>query len=469
MTRHQQHPPTRPRRAGHRRPRRGVTSVMAMMFLVLFAALATGFYVATTTANEVSQVESRIHKSLFAAESGMDMIRYHLANVSIPAGTPNDDVLFELYADLKAALENSGNLGVKKVGLFGNVIRIPANTSQWISLDPSNGQEFRATITDTNGQLVVKVVGRHTSGPVFRAIQMEYKRQEIPNSLFNYALAARGKIKITKGELTGINTPTIADVMSAATTANAIDMSGGTIGGNLIHVPGATVNVSNGSVHGSTSLSEIYSKYVLETETPDFPVIDTDAYRHYATNSFNPNAQTLTNVRIPAGANPTFPGNMVIQGILYIESPNTINFRGNVALNGFLVVDNDAASKIDFRGDVVQGALPSGTQFDPFRTITFAAVLAPTAAVTISGSTKSLFNGNLLMSTFNWDGAGAVTIDQGTLVALGQDPVTGVSATLNGSKAIKITGTGKDKQPTIGFSYTTSFKAIAGTYQELLP
>src|SRR3712207_7294271 len=56
------------------------------------------------------------------------------------------------------------------------------------------------------------------------------------------------------------------------TTLFRSDMSGGIVGGKLVHVPGGTVSVTGGSVHGTSSIAEIYSKYVVESQPPDFPL-----------------------------------------------------------------------------------------------------------------------------------------------------------------------------------------------------
>ena len=45
----------RSRRAGTR-PRRGVTALLAMLYLLLISSLAIGFYAATTTQSQVASV-----------------------------------------------------------------------------------------------------------------------------------------------------------------------------------------------------------------------------------------------------------------------------------------------------------------------------------------------------------------------------------------------------------------------------
>src|SRR3954469_8466988 len=89
------------------RPRRGITSMLAMLYLVLFATLAVGFYASTGTSAQVSTNEQRRYRALGAAESGMDFIRYQLYQTSVLPATPNDQVLNEIYKDLAAQLNGT--------------------------------------------------------------------------------------------------------------------------------------------------------------------------------------------------------------------------------------------------------------------------------------------------------------------------------------------------------------------------
>src|SRR3954451_13739685 len=82
------------------RKRRGLASMLAMLYLVLFSALALGFYAATTTSNEVVSNDKLIAGAQAAAESGMDFMRYQLSLVTIPSGTTATTLQSELYKDL---------------------------------------------------------------------------------------------------------------------------------------------------------------------------------------------------------------------------------------------------------------------------------------------------------------------------------------------------------------------------------
>src|SRR6185437_13749926 len=156
-----------------------------------------------------------------------------------------------------------------------------------------------------------------------------------------------------------------------------------------------------------------------------------------------------------------------IQGILYIQSPNTVTFRGNTTLQGFIVFENAGSpttNVINMSGNFSQGTLPAGSQFDPLRTTTGIAVLAPTASMTTSGSVDSTVRGNVILGTFANGGSADLQIDQGTLMTL--DTSGSASATFN-AKTVKFTATGQNNQPSQGVSYDTKYVPVGGSYREL--
>src|SRR6266513_4527531 len=90
--------------------RRGMTAVLAMLYLTLMASLALGFYSATNTAVQVSNNEMKVERARLAAESGLDFARFNLSRISIPAKA-NKSKHFSMLTDQMAArLNGSGNL-----------------------------------------------------------------------------------------------------------------------------------------------------------------------------------------------------------------------------------------------------------------------------------------------------------------------------------------------------------------------
>src|SRR5687768_4506915 len=92
------------------RNRRGITPVIAMMFMVLIATLALGFYASSTTSTALAKNDRRTAKALMAAESGIQFMRHCLAHVTIPPATTSANLLAELETDLKDDDMLAGNL-----------------------------------------------------------------------------------------------------------------------------------------------------------------------------------------------------------------------------------------------------------------------------------------------------------------------------------------------------------------------
>src|SRR5438105_8647226 len=90
--------------------RRGITSLLAMLYLVIFATLALGFYAQTNMSSQLSNNERRSNEALVAAECGLQFVRYELSRVTLPP-TPTDDHVFEeMNMDLASDLNGTGNL-----------------------------------------------------------------------------------------------------------------------------------------------------------------------------------------------------------------------------------------------------------------------------------------------------------------------------------------------------------------------
>src|SRR5438874_8206562 len=125
--------------------RHGMTALLAMLYLSLIASLAVGFYASTNSAAMVTANEQRTNMALMSCESGMDFMRFHLSQLTIPHGGTENQRMQALYNQLKSQLENTGNFGSKTISITGTTISIPSNANEYIQLDPSGGQ-FRATI-----------------------------------------------------------------------------------------------------------------------------------------------------------------------------------------------------------------------------------------------------------------------------------------------------------------------------------
>jgi hypothetical protein len=450
----------------------GLTSVLAMLFLVLFATLAVGFYSMTNSAAQISSNDDRVSRAFLAAESGMDFMRYQLANVHIPPSTPASGVLSSLFNDLQHQIDGTSNMAGKTIAMGNNTITIPGNTADRIKLDSDGMTAFRATITEWNGEIVVKIDGYYgnTSTPLARAITMDFTRTQHTSTVFDFAVASKGQIVVSKGDLTSIAgvDSRIAAIMSAAATAGSIKLSGGTVGGDLSIVSGASASVTGGSAGGDSTPASILANHTHVVSPPEFPTVDPTVFKKYATNTAN-GAKTQSNIIVKAGTNPKFNANDTVQGIMYIESPNVVTFNGNFNLKGFIVMENGTSTtdSLVMKGNLTMSPVPSDPQFDALRSTSGVAILAPNAMLDMTGSSGgSVAKGNIMVKKFGIAGAAQLTIDQGTLMTFD----TGSSSALfNGSKWVKFAATGANNQPTPGVTYSSYFAPKPSTYQEVSP
>ncbi len=455
--------------------RRGATAVLAMLYLMLFSTLALGFYAATTTAVQVSHNDERVSHAFIASESGLDFMRYQLARVSIPPTSTGSNVTAELAYDLKNRLENTPNMSGLTVAASGSVISIPAEPNAYIKLDAAGDAGFRATITDwpEQGKVVLKVVGRYGSMTVARAIQMDFTRVPKESSIFDYAVASKGQIVVKKNAITSLDPDNAlqATLMSAMSTNPSILVTGGSIGGKLTIMEDASVLVTGGSVAGETSQTVIDEQTSRVDTPPEFPYFDTEAYRAFTTSTSTGAAShtTIKNVRVPAGTNPTFNGGATIQGILYIESPNTVTINGNLNLNGFIVFEGEgdtSQNQLSISGNMTTGPLPSSAEFDAIRAASGVAILGPTMHLSMTGNAKGTLKGNVVVGSVSTDGNPAdIIIDHGTLVVMNEAPN---SAVFDG-KTIKFNGTGANNLPKLFMTFAQAYDPEPESYEELLP
>jgi Tfp pilus assembly protein PilX len=449
------------------RSRRGVTAMLAMLYLVLFSTLAIGFYAAVGTSVQVVGNERRTANAMLAAESGLQFMRYQLANVNIPQSTPDNQVIDQLVADLRYNLDGTANLGSHTVVRTGNTIYIPS-ADGWIDLD-SRGSAFRATITEWAGDIVVKIDGRHgTSTSAARAITLDFARSEHTTQFdyFDFAIASRGQIRAEKGVVTSVaGDPRIARMMSAQPSFDSIVLSGAHIGGDLSIVNNGSVRINGGTVAGESSVSKILADHVHLSPAPDFPEVDTSPFREYDLTLFNPSAKEQSNVYIPPGSNVMFTGGETVKGILFIGAGSKVEFRGNFTLQGFIVMEGEGL--LDFRGNVGMDTVPNQPEFDALRSVSGIAILAPEADLVMSGNSSSL-RGNILVNTFRHAGAGTVRIEQGTLLTYSSSPS---SAVFSSSKGVYFTATGSDNKPSAGVNISKDgyYSPKPGTYQEIAP
>ncbi len=443
-----------------------MAAVLAMMYLVLFSSLAVGFYAATTTSAQLASNDLRGSDALMAAESGMQLIRYQLANLNIPHNTVQANLFTTIYNQLSTNLNGTANMGGQSVGLSGSVISIPSGTTNYVAL--GGGSSFRATITQSGQQLIVAVVGNKGNLLINRTVQINYGIAQRASSVFNYGIASNGKITTAgASQILGSPDPTKGSLLSTdMVDATPVSAGGKVISGD-ISITNPTGNVSvAGSIGGTSNVSLINANHIHKgVPAPDFPTVDTSAFSSYAVTKYVAGNKTLDNFYIAPNTNPTFSGNTTIKGVLLIQTPNKVTFSGNVTIQGAIVVQNNPTGTIsqnvlNFSGNTtVQGVETLPASYGTLRTLTGAFILAPGFAVNFSGDFGAV-NGSIIADNINFSGNAGGNIN-GSIINLQNLPMT-----VNGSSDIIITSTGTTNYPT-GVFFGTNYVPLADTYREL--
>ena len=206
-------------------------------------------------------------------------------------------------------------------------------------------------------------------------------------------------------------------------------------------------------------------------DPPVFPEVDTSIFRPLAINIVDGTTNTgqagqvFENILITAGTNPTFAADTIINGLVYIESPNIVNFSAKVTLNGVIATeDNDLdleSCKIHFGAQVEAygvEALPDLPQFADVRDLTGSLVVAPGFDVSFAGHFSTI-SGTIAADKLSFSGQAEGTV-MGSVVGLADYP-TWISGTVN----IVIDQSGQDSNDA-GFTMPLCLEVDPKTYRE---
>jgi hypothetical protein len=448
------------------RPRRGIASVLAMLFLILFSALAVGFYATSTTSAQVSKNERTASEAMLAAEGGLQFMRYQLGSIDIPVNTTNAGLLSAVCAELGRLMDGTSNMGGQTVQISNSTIHIPSPAG-WINLDTSGKSRFRATITQSGSFLILTLFGQGSDVAIRRTIQIKFQKAPRASAIFDYGVASRGKI-VTSGSshIVGQGDPARGSLLSTnMTDPTPIVIGGVEVSGDVSIVnPNGNVSYSGAKIGGSTNPLDIQEHIHKGVQPPEFPDIDTSAYAAYATTKYV-GGSTLVNSYIPANMNPKFTGNTTIKGVLLVKAPNNITFSGNVDIQGAIVVENGSAldlskNQINFNGSVMSAGVETLPEsYGELRKMTGAFLLAPNFLTAFSGNFGTI-NGHIVGAQVKfWGNANGIV--KGSVINL-ED----VQMDVGGTAVVTIASTGTTNYPT-GVTFGIKLAPLPDTYIEL--
>jgi hypothetical protein len=449
------------------RPRRGVASLLAMLFLVLFSVLAIGFYASATMSAQIPKNERSAADAQLAAEGGLQFMRYQLGSVDIPTNTANANLLPAVTAELGRLLNGSSNMGGQTVQTTGGVINVPS-AAGWVNLDAAGRGKFRATVAQSGSFLILTVVGAGPDASINRTLQVKFQKAPRASAIFDYGVASKGRI-VTAGAsvIKGQTDPARGSVLSThLVDATPVAIGGKEVSGDISIVnPVGTVSFSGAKIGGTTNVADILANHIHKgVTTPDFPDVDVTEYAAYATTKYT-SGKTLDNMYIAPNTNPKFTGNTTVKGVLLVKSPNVVDFGGNVTIQGVIVVEDGATldlskNQLNFTGNVdATGVETLPASYGGLRSLTGAFILAKNYAVSFSGNFGTV-NGHIIASQVKfWGNSGGVI--KGSVVGLDD-----VQMDIGGSADVIIASTGTTNYPT-GVTFGTKFAPLPDTYVEL--
>jgi len=432
------------RRAPRRHERNGMAMVLALALLTVLAGLAVAFV--SSSVGEINKATNvaDIDGAQRQAESGLAFHSYVLRGVTVPAGVEGRDLVLAIATSLRSRLDGSSTLG----GL--SIVHDPNGPDDANDLNPMNDPNtitipsivtsdrtnFNATLSLTGEEgnvLSLNVTGR--SGFVSRSIGVDFALQGTDGSSFfaDFGIASRGTVRMTgNAKVRGANDPSEANVLAATYSDDeAIKLTGNcSIEGDLaVSNPDGYVSMAgNCKVAGISGGDEdVYDHIHTGVGEMEFPEVDPTVFEPFATNVVDASTstsgnKTFNNIRIAAGANKTFSGNITLNGVIYIEVPNNIHFSGNVNINGVIVTQDagdgqHGSNTIKFTGNTtVRGVetLPEEPQFSELRQMPGAFLLAPGFSTQFTGNFGTV-SGQMAADEFKFAGNAGGTIKGGII------------------------------------------------------
>lgn len=450
-------------RGRHGRPP-GIALVLALVFLAMFAALTAAMAAFSGADMQIAANLHRADATRACAESGLEVMRFWIGRVDMSGKIAHS----ERFSHLATSLQSS---------MTANLLNRLTCTSSTITLTnvplhSSRAESFSAVLTKVDNDNVRLEVTGHC-GALARTLRTDFQFQETANTVFDYGVVTRGPLSLQGSvDITGVNINVESNAyIESPNTLLALQVGGSSeIAGNVkIANPSACVSLgSHASVGGATGAAAM-EHISIGVPPSSFPDMDPGLFTGYATNVLSPTldlkkAQTLTNIRIPPNTNPKFTGKATINGVLFIQTPNVVEFAGGASITGVIVTngdpnDNSGANQLKFTGNVdTQPVTQLPSSFGDLRTKTGTFIMAPGCAVSFSGSFTTL-NGAIAANGVSFSGNAGGMI-HGSVINYANNTMT-----LSGNSDLLFNRSGLDQIPA-GFVPQIVLYYVPSSYAE---
>ena len=441
---------------------RGAALLVTLSFLAMFACLIVALVILSDMNLMAARNRLQTRQAESLAEAGLNLVQLHLSGLSVSTDCTTEQLHGEMAAHLDPIW---AGLAGEATGATYNASGVFLARTEATAGGTGTGT-IDVTISSDGGAADSPTITVESTGRFGRAVRKACYTMATQSSmaiLGQYGIASKSAIQMLGNPaITGVNRASEGSILSATEiTLDAVDLTGQVnISGDVaVTNPDAQI-IKKGNV-------KIGGDQFVGAAPPSWPETDPDLFKPYATNVYTGSeGDTLTNVRIPAGTNPTFNADMTLMGVTYIESPNVVKFNGNAQVCGVIVADKPATpdlstNEITFAGTVsatgVEG-LPAGSEFDGLRDKVGTFVLAEGFNLTFTGNFNTI-NGSIVGSGFTFSGNAGGTI-RGTVVNLADSAFV-----VDGDVNILIDKTNSPGMPT-GVIDRYFVMCVAGSYHE---
>jgi type II secretory pathway pseudopilin PulG len=416
--------------------KKGVAIILSLIFVMMFSVLAVSLSAMASNNMQLAKNTKNASRALESAHSAIDIVRYHVANLTIAGGLDSTQKMTAIYSSLNTYLLANGidNTNTSFDSLtqtinFANVI-----------VDTAPAQTFDAKLTylPTDDQLQLDITGKCLD--ITKNVRVIFDLTSVGSALFDFGVASKGPLVLTgQAEIADVNIAVAAGAYIEGNNlvgdAFAITNKATIAGDVSIANPSATFTAgTKASVAGATG-SDIDDHIFIGVPYVDFPTPDPAHFLPYAdgtvidANTNLDNYAVLNNCIIAADTNPTFASHMTINGVLFIESPNKVSFAGQAVVNGIIVGDGSlddpfASSSINFAGQVICNSIDTltGPQFEPIQGETGTFIVAPGFSLDFSGQALNMA-GAIAASGISFSGQAGGNVD-GSLINYSDEPMT---------------------------------------------
>jgi len=434
--------------------RQGTALIVSMLFIVIFSTLALSMAMFSGANLQIAENQRRADRARACAESGLEVIRHWMSQVSISGSTPQE-----------LRFEHIANCLRLKAYEISNILLIYDScciTVPSVTLHSGLNQSFYATIeplpsrTDIES-LEVEVTG--VDGQLTKTIRVNYQLASRAHTVFDFGVASKGPLSLAGNiELEGVNVSIESSVYIESENSNlALSIIGNSqIAGEVSIVnPLAVVDLQGGKagIGGETGQEAIDNHVYFGVPQSEFPEPNPGYFEPYAVNIVDESTDTsadatFDNVRILAGTNPNFTGNVILRGVIFIETPNIVRFGGTTQITGIIVgdgdwTDNSGTNQIIIEGDVESFAvteLPDEPQFAGLKDKTGTFIIAPGFNLSFGGNFTTL-SGAIAGNGVTFYGNAGGTIN-GSIVNYSDAEMT-----LTGNSDLYFNRSGRDEVP----------------------